>query len=108
MDTFLAEFEQMVALAVVRLGDGAYGAAIRREVELRTGRSVSHGASFVTLDRLERKGFVTSAVGSSTPGRGGRPKRYFRVTPAGAEVLRRTRAAFDRLWEGVDDALETS
>ena len=108
MDGFLAEFEQMVLLAVVRLDEGAYGAAIRREVGHQTGRTVSHGASFVTLDRLERKGFLTSTMGSSTSGRGGRPKRFFRITPAGAAALKRTRAAFDRLWDGVDDMLETS
>ncbi len=105
---YLGELEQMALLAVARLGDGAYGRAIRQELADRTGRRVSHGASYVTLDRLETKGYLTSTVGEPAPGRGGRPKRFFRVTPAGAKALQDTRAAFASLWDGLDEVLEDS
>ncbi|MGD8276894.1 MAG: PadR family transcriptional regulator [Gemmatimonadota bacterium] len=103
---FIGELEQMILLAVARLGDGAYGRAIRQELEARTGRRVSHGAAYVTLDRLASKGYVSSTVGDPNPGRGGRPKRYFRVTREGARALLESHRAFTNLWEGLDGVLE--
>src|SRR5215470_9518015 len=87
----LGEFEQLLLLAVVRLGDEAYGVTIRREIESRTGREVAIGALYTALDRLERKGFVRSAMSAPTAERGGRSRRHFRIKPAGAAALRQSR-----------------
>jgi len=73
---YLGEFEQVVLLALVRLGDGAYGLRIRREIETRTSREVSIGAVYATLDRLESQGLVLSSLGDPTPERGGRPSEF--------------------------------
>ncbi len=100
---YLGEFEQAILLAVLRVGDGAYGASIRKELEACTGRSVSHGAAYVTLDRLEDKGLLASALGDSAPGRGGRRKRLFRVTGDGVAALRASRGALEKLWSGVEE-----
>ena len=100
---YLGEFEQTILLAVLRVGDDAYGASIRRELEACTGRSVTHGAAYVTLDRLEEKGLLASELGDSAPGRGGRRKRLFRVTADGVAALRTSRAALERLWSGVEE-----
>lgn len=97
---YLGEFEQVVLLALMRLGEGAYGVTIRREIEARTRRSVSLGAIYPTLNRLERKGFVTSWTGQPTATRGGRAKRHFRLEPAGRAALRRSREMLESLWEG--------
>jgi len=100
---FLGEFEQALLLAVLRVGEGAYGSSIRKELEACTGRKVSHGAAYVTLDRLESKGLVHSELGESTPGRGGRRKRLFRVTAEGVAALKESRDALVSLWSGVDE-----
>ena len=105
---YLGEFEQMVLLAILHLEHGAYGLAIRRELVKRTGRKVSHGASYVTLDRLEKKGLLLSTLGEPTQGRGGRAKRYFEVTPAGVSALRESRKALQNLWGGLDAVLGDS
>lgn len=105
-DKYLGEFEQALLLAVLRVGEGAYGASIRQELEACTGRKVSHGAAYVTLDRLEGKGLLASELGESTAGRGGRRKRLFRVTDAGIEALRASRGALEALWSGVDELHE--
>src|SRR3989337_2513358 len=84
---YLGEFEQRVLLALIRLRDNAYGVTIRREIERRTGRNVSIGAIYTTLDRLEEKGYVTSHMGDPTPERGGRAKRFVTITAAGANAL---------------------
>ena len=97
----LGRFEEIVLLALVRLRENAYGVPIRREIAERTGRDVSFGAVYTTLERLERKGYVSSRVGDPTPERGGRAKRYFRVTPAGVRALRMTRTALTNLWSGI-------
>ena len=81
---YLGEFEQMVMLAVARLGDGAYGMAILDEIHARTGADAAVASVYAALDRLERRGYVTSSVGAPTPERGGRAKRYFALEPAGA------------------------
>lgn len=94
-------FEQVVLLAVARLGDEGYGVTVRREIERRTGRDVSIGAVYATLRRLESKGWVASWTGEPRPERGGRARRHFRLEPAGARALERARRMLDRMWEGV-------
>lgn len=84
----LGEFEELVLLAALGLGENAYGTTIRRSLEQNTERFVSVGALYATLDRLERKGFVTSKQGESTSERGGRAKRYFKVEASGLKALR--------------------
>jgi len=97
----LGEFEQLLLLAIVRLGDDAYGVTIRREIESRTGREVAIGALYTALDRLERKGFVRSAMSEPTTERGGRSRRHFRIKPAGAAALRQSHERLARMWEGL-------
>ena len=98
----LGEFEQIVLLAVVRLGEGAYGVPIRREIEERTRRSLTVGALYRTLDRLESKGYLRSKFSDPTPERGGRSKRYFKVEPAAVRALRESRDALTSMWEGLE------
>jgi DNA-binding PadR family transcriptional regulator len=97
----LGEFEQLVLLAIVRLDANAYGSTIREEIEDRTDRSVAIGALYTALDRLERKGFVSSTMADPTPERGGRAKRYYRLRPAGVAALRRSREVLSRMWSGI-------
>jgi PadR family transcriptional regulator PadR len=97
----LGEFEQLVLLAIVRLAPNAYGSTIRMLIEERTGRSVAIGALYTALDRLERKGYVSSSLSDPTPQRGGRAKRYFKLRPAGASALRRSHEALTRMWAGI-------
>jgi DNA-binding PadR family transcriptional regulator len=99
----MGELEEMVLLAALRLGDEAYGAAILRELDEEAGREVPRGSVYVTLDRLEAKGMVESHGGDAAPGRGGRPRRMVRVTPAGLEALRRTHEVRTRLKAGLDE-----
>lgn len=96
-----SEFEQQVLLTVWRLGDGAYGVSVRDELEDRTGRDLAHGAVYVTLVRLERKGFLRSSLSDPTPVRGGKAKRCFAITPAGVEGLRDARRTLESLWDGL-------
>jgi DNA-binding PadR family transcriptional regulator len=103
---FLGEFEQMVLLAILHLEDGAYGRAIRQELQSRANRTVTHGASYITLDRMVSKGLLESELREPDPGRGGRARRYFRVTPAGVQALRESRAALQNLWSGLEAILE--
>ena len=98
----LGELEHIVLLAVLRLGENAYGVPIRREIERRTARSLTVGALYRTLDRLEAKGYVTSRFGDPTPERGGRSRRYFRTRPLGIRALRASRDALAAMWEGVE------
>lgn len=98
----LGSFEHLVLLAVAQLADDGYGVSIRREIERRTGRAVTIGAVYATLDRLEDKGYVTSWEGEATPRRGGRAKRHFKLKPAGARALRASRRAFERMWDGLE------
>jgi PadR family transcriptional regulator PadR len=99
---YLGEFEHIVLLALLRLGDQAYGVTVRREIESRTKREVSVGALYATLDRLEAKGYVRSRSGDPTPERGGRSKRFFRVTPQGHSAVNRTHRALRSLTVGLD------
>ena len=98
---FLGEFEQIVLLTVARLNDGAYGVAIRQEIEGRVGRSVAIGSVYAALDRMERKGFLNSGVGAPTPMRGGRAKRFYSLRPPGAEALESSRELLSGLWDGL-------
>jgi PadR family transcriptional regulator PadR len=101
----LGGFEQLVLLAVLRLGPGAYGARIREEIEDRTGRSCSLGALYTTLDRLEEKGFVSSRLGESTPERGGRAKKYFKIEAAGSVALKQAYDATQKMIAGLEPTL---
>jgi PadR family transcriptional regulator, regulatory protein PadR len=98
----LGEFEQIVLLALLRLGDNAYGVPIRQEIEDRTGRPVSVGALYSTLDRLEGKGLVSSFFSDPRPERGGRSRRYFRAEASGVAALERARNMLASMWEGLD------
>src|ERR1700727_161065 len=99
---YLGEFEHMVILAILRLADRAYGVTVRQEIEVRTHREVSIGAIYATLDRLEAKGYVKSRLGEPTPERGGRSKRFFRVTAKGETALNRPQRALHNMTEGLD------
>jgi DNA-binding PadR family transcriptional regulator len=101
MADVLGAFEQAVMLAIVRLGDEAYGRAIRQEVQRRLERDVAVGAVHATLERLERKALITSSLGSGTPIRAGRPRRFYRLKPAGVRALNDARAAVNALWAGL-------
>ena len=101
----LGEFEQQVLLAIVHLGEEAYGIPIVDEIERRTGRTVSRAAVYVTLRRLEEKGLVSSWMSEPLPERGGKPRRCVQVTPGGLELLRTSREAVDRMWHGLDPRL---
>jgi PadR family transcriptional regulator PadR len=98
----LGEFEQVVLLAVLRLGENAYGVTIRVEIAECTGRAPTAGALYTTLDRMEEKGLVRSRLGDATPQRGGRAKRFFKLTPAGRGALAKTQRAYQRLLVGLD------
>ena len=88
----------MVLLAVLHLGDEAYGVPVARELTLRRGREVSLGSVYASLERLELKGLVSSKLGEATAERGGRAKRYFRVTEAGLRSVRETREVLQGMW----------
>jgi PadR family transcriptional regulator len=97
----LGEFELIVTLALLRLRENAYGVPIAMEIEKSIGREVGVGSVYAALDRLEKKGFVSSTVGEPTPERGGRAKRYFQVTSAGLRQIRETQKALVTLWRGL-------
>ena len=99
--SFIGEFEQVVLLAVARL-DEAYGMTVRREIERQTGRDVSIGSVYITLDRLLGKGFLAERAGDPTPTRGGRTRRVFTLTKSGKSVLEAARAIQDAMWSGVN------
>lgn len=100
----LSELQKILMLAVLRLSDEAYGARIQEELEERADRDVTISTIYVTLDRLEGKGLVRSRLGEPTPVRGGKARRFYRVTSRGAEALRASREVMDRMWDGVDAA----
>lgn len=97
----LGSFELMVLLALIRLGDDAYGVPISRAIEESTGRAVLASSVYAALERLEDKGFVSARIGEPTAERGGRAKRYFRITAKGLRQVRETRRALIKLWHGV-------
>jgi PadR family transcriptional regulator, regulatory protein PadR len=98
---FLGEFEHIVLLAVLRLRENAYGVTIRHEIESCIDREVSIGAVYATLNRLQAKGYVTSHLGDPTPERGGRSKRFFRVSPKGVIAVHRTHRALRTMTAGL-------
>jgi PadR family transcriptional regulator, regulatory protein PadR len=102
-ERFLTDFELMVMLAVLRVRDEAYGVPIAREIEETAGRSVTHAAVYLALDRLCQHGLATSRLGNPTPERGGRAKKLFSITPTGVRAIRRTQSAFIALWKGIPE-----
>jgi PadR family transcriptional regulator, regulatory protein PadR len=107
MAVTLGEFEQLVLLALVRLGPDAYGATVRREIEEHAGREVSISAVYTTLERLEQKGLVRSRIGAPTPERGGRRRRHFELLPLGARSLRDAYRALAGMTAGIERRLKT-
>jgi PadR family transcriptional regulator PadR len=101
-EVVLGDFEQLVLLALLRLGPEAYGASIRREIEQRTGRRLSIGAVYVTLGRLESKGFVVSRIGEPTAERGGRRRKHIAVLPAGRRAVAQAYRTFTVMAEGLE------
>ncbi len=99
---YLGEFEEIVLIAILRLGDNAYGVSIRQLIERETGRSVSIGGIYTTLERLERKGFITSWQGEATAERGGRAKRFFRVEGAGERAFNEAQQARKNIMAGLE------
>jgi PadR family transcriptional regulator PadR len=104
-ESTLGEFELMVLLAVLRLDDSAYGVTILREIRDRAERRVSRGAVYITLDRLESKGFLRSTLADPTPQRGGKAKRLFRVSERGVTALRVYRRALSNMWHDLEPVL---
>jgi DNA-binding PadR family transcriptional regulator len=104
-NAYLGEFEYAVLLAILHLED-AYAVPIRALLEERTGRDVARGALYTALERLEAKGCLRSRMGDPTDDRGGKPRRYFSVTPAGLRALRSTHAALASLTRGLEPVLE--
>lgn len=98
----LGEFEQMVLLAILQLGDGVYGVPVVEEIERRTGRSVSRAAVYVTLRRLEKKGLLETWMGEPTDERGGKARRMVQVRDEGRRMLVESRRAMDAMWKGLD------
>jgi PadR family transcriptional regulator PadR len=98
---YLGSFELMVMLALIRIGETAYGVPISREIEERSGREVALGSVYATLERLEKKGLVSSELGDPTAERGGRAKRYFRVTGNGLQEVRDTLMILKNSWKGI-------
>ena len=99
----LGELEQLILLAILRLGDEAYGVTIRAVLAERAGRSITPGALYTALERMQSKGLITSRMGDPTPQRGGRAKRYVTVTAAGIEAITRAQRAYQRLLDGLDE-----
>jgi DNA-binding PadR family transcriptional regulator len=104
--SLLTDFELMILLAALRVGDDAYGVLIAREIERTGGRSVVIGAVYTALERLERNGFVSSSIGEPTPERGGRAKRFFKVTPRGLRAVKDTQRALVALWTDLPELKE--
>src|SRR3954470_10224531 len=101
----LGEFEHMVLLAVMRLDDEAYAVPVREEILRCTGRDVSRGSIYITLDRLETKGYLKSRLADPTPERGGRAKRYYELRPRAVDALKESRRALVALWRGLESVL---
>ena len=104
-DIYLGELEQIVLLAVLRVGDEAYAVPILEQIEAQTGRKLARGALYTALERLEAKGCLRSRLGDPLPERGGRARRFFTVTPAADGALKQSRLALMRLWHGLEQIL---
>ena len=102
---YLGEFELMVLLAALRLDEKAYGLEIAQEIEGRSGREVSRGSLYVTFDRLEQKGLLRSSMAGRSGERGGRPKRFIRITAKGRKAVREAYTALSGLFDGLDAQL---
>jgi PadR family transcriptional regulator len=102
----LTDFELMILLATLRVGETAYGVEIAREIERTSGRRVLLGAAYAALDRLEESGMVSSRLGNPTAERGGRAKRFFAVTSRGVGAVKDTRKALVALWTDVPELKE--
>jgi PadR family transcriptional regulator, regulatory protein PadR len=102
---YLGEFEQLLLLAVLRLGADAYAADVAHELEVRAARRVSRGALYTSLDRLEDKGLLRWKLAAGTTLRDGLPRRAYTVTPAGLAALRASRGVLQRMWRGLEDVL---
>ena len=100
---YLGEFELMLLLAVIHLGEDAYGVPISRELERYRGRDVSVGSIYAALERLETKSLVASSLGDSTPERGGKAKRFFRITNEGLRQVHETRRVLTKLWQSIPE-----
>jgi DNA-binding PadR family transcriptional regulator len=99
----ISNFELMILLALIRLGDRAYGVPISKEIEERTGREAALGSVYAALERMEKKGLVVSELGEATPERGGKAKRFFHVTGKGLKEVRETQRALETLWRGLPE-----
>ena len=104
----LGEFEVVILLAVLHTAPEAYGSAVRDEITRRSGQVPARGAVYVTLDRLERKGYLRSAIGGPTPDRGGRPRRFYHVSRRGLAALRVSLALVSSMREGLDSILDAT
>ena len=100
---YLGNFELMLLLALLRLREHAYGVTIAQELEEQTGREVVVASVYATLERLQERGLVTSSLSDPTPERGGRAKRYFRITAAGIEEVRDAQRSLMKLWKGLPE-----
>ena len=98
---YLGNLELMVLLSLMRVGDNAYGVPISQEIEARTGRDVALGSVYAALDRLEKKGFVTSTLGDPTPERGGRAKRYVQISAKGVREVRDAQRMLTNMWKNL-------
>ena len=101
----LGEFEELTLLAVLALGDGAYGVVVQETIEREAAREVSLGAVYAALERMERKGLLRSGMSDATPERGGKRRRLFEVTPAGLRTVRESRRAREALWNAAPRTL---
>ena len=104
--TYLGDLERLLLMALVAIGHEAYGVTIRQAIEARTGRLVSPGAIYTALDRLERRGYVTSRLGDPTPQRGGKRKRFYTPSASGVAVLRASHETLSRMARGLRPKLE--
>jgi len=100
---YLGEFELLLLLAVIHLGEEAYGVPISRELERHRGKDVSVGSVYAALERLEAKGLISSSLGDPTPERGGKAKRFFRITREGLRQVHETRRVLTKLWQTIPD-----
>jgi DNA-binding PadR family transcriptional regulator len=101
--SYLGEFELMLLLAVLHLGEEAYGVPISSELERNRGRSVSVGSVYAALERMEAKGLIVSDLGDPTPERGGKAKRYFRITKEGLRQIHETRRVLTKMWQALPE-----
>ena len=103
MKRHLGELELLILISLLRLGDGAYGVLIARDIEEATGRAAALGSIYAALERMESGGLVESELGEATAERGGKAKRYFRLTPVGEARLRGTQRALETMWRGLPE-----